>query len=112
MRSIFWLLFCTVCAVPASAWQGAPAEIPKPGGVQGRVVDARSGDPVKKAVVFVLSDGDNRAGAYSNADGGFSILHLPPGPYRITVQRDGFVADSESESRVLTIKPGAVESDI
>lgn len=78
----------------------APAPI-VPGAIEGQVVDAITGQPVRKAIVTA----QNIAGEFMAAGivtpqtsavstdpaGNFGIQDLQPGRYRLTVQRNGFI---------------------
>jgi hypothetical protein len=59
--------------------------------IAGRVINSSTGEPVPRATVAALSE-DNRtvASAVSDADGKFSIDHLPAGKYPLDAARRGF----------------------
>jgi outer membrane receptor protein involved in Fe transport len=63
------------------ALPGVPARAGTTGKITGRVVDA-AGEPVIGASVEVVGQG---LGAYTDADGRYSVLRIPPGTYEIKV---------------------------
>jgi len=95
-----------------------PLKPPERCTVQGSVVNAVSGEPLKKAHV-VLSPIDNNStgnlptyGAITGADGLFSVEEIDPGRYSIFVSRTGFVSPNQTPSKrnairsVLTLSAG------
>lgn len=90
----------------------APAFQQKPGGAEGRVIDAASGEPIRKAVVILRTGPDGGVAAYTNAQGLFHFENLDPGAYTATASRDGYVADRKARPTVVTIQPDKTESDI
>jgi hypothetical protein len=90
----------------------APAFQQKPGGAKGHVVDAVSGEPIRKAVVILRTGPDGGTAAYTNAQGLFHFESLDPGAYTATASRDGYVADRKAPPTVVTIQPEKTESDI
>ncbi len=56
------------------------------GKLSGRVLDAKK-QPVEAATVRV---GGTKLGAYSQADGSYSVLNIPSGTYEVTFSRMGF----------------------
>lgn len=93
---------CAACLVAAalawvlalSAWsQGSPRPAPSLFRIAGRVVNSSTGEPVARATISALSGQDNNrpaASAQSDADGRFSIDHLPAGKYPLTASKRGF----------------------
>jgi hypothetical protein len=63
--------------------------------VEGQVVNAITGEPVKKAQINMNgSGGRGKAtsfGAVTDGSGGFVIENLDPGPYSLSAERNGFV---------------------
>jgi hypothetical protein len=90
----------------------APAYQQKPGGAEGHVVDAGSGEPIRKAVVILRTGPDGGVAAYTNSQGLFHFENLDPGTYTATASRDGYVADRKTPPTVVTIQAEKTESDI
>lgn len=95
--------------------------------IAGRVVNAATGEPVRRATVAVLSEDSNTlvASALTDADGHFAISGLAAGKYPLTASRRGFRTSSydehdgfntaivtgpgqDTEHLVFQIPPGAV----
>ena len=70
-----------LCAVPAMA------DDPGGGAVQGRVVDAQTGEPIAKAVVAVR---ERQVEAVTDSSGRFRLAELPPGRVDIVVTTVGY----------------------
>ena len=84
------LAFC-ICAWPQSKPDVQPAT------VQGRVVAAEDGKPLKSARVSLLPLDESLPHSYaqsSDADGNFAFQAVTPGRYRFVVRRPGYVAQS------------------
>jgi protocatechuate 3,4-dioxygenase beta subunit len=78
------------------------------GGISGRVVNARTGDPVEGAVV--VAQGRNDAGrATTNARGVYEIDDLEPGDYAVTARARGF--ETARYPRPVTVARG-ITTDI
>jgi hypothetical protein len=90
----------------------APAFQQKPGGAEGHVVDAGSGEPIRKAVVIFRTGPDGGVAAHTNAQRLFHFENLDPGVYTATASRDGYVADRKAPATVVTIQAEKTESDI
>lgn len=83
-----------VCVL-AGAYVPAAQDPPPGATIRGRVVAAASGDPIPGATVQAVSVGGDapvtlRAG--TDDQGYFQIADLPPGQYRVSASRTGFVA--------------------
>lgn len=61
--------------------------IVSPDDIEGRVTDALLGHPIEGAVVSLK--GANRTGT-TDANGHYTLKHIPTGDYRITVYKDGY----------------------
>src|SRR5881296_2861953 len=107
MCRVFPLVLSILCGHNALALQ-----IAKTGGIQGRVVEAKSGEPVKKAVVILKRGDEPGTGAHTDTEGRFSFQKIELGAYTVSAERDGFVTDPESERSVVTVKPDSTESDL
>ena len=70
-----------LCGVPAMA------DDPGGGAVQGRVVDAQTGEPIAKAVVAVR---ERQVEAVTDSSGRFRLADLPPGSVEIVVTTVGY----------------------
>ena len=59
--------------------------------LRGELVDA-SGAPVPSTTVRVINEatGEERTGTTGSANGKFTVTSLPPGPYRVEVEKPGF----------------------
>src|SRR5687767_4329813 len=58
--------------------------------VRGRVVDARTGEPIAKALVSIRS---HKIASVTDAGGGFTLSAVPLGPVEITVTTVGYGLD-------------------
>jgi len=74
---------------------------PRPEGiyqVQGKVIDARSGQPMAGAEVSILEGSDGQSPAFevveSSADGNFRFVRLPEGKYTLRATRQGYVGQA------------------
>ncbi|MBZ2184486.1 MAG: carboxypeptidase regulatory-like domain-containing protein [Bryobacter sp.] len=116
----------------------APAE--KPGRVSGKVLNALTGEPIRKATVALQPAGAQqgvpggggqgpfgpggmlggmRAGmaASTDASGAFLIEGVPPGNYRVAVEKTGFLravfgGRTNSLGSQVSVTPGADKADI
>jgi hypothetical protein len=89
-----WIAEALAWSWVLSAWsQGSPGPAASGFRIAGRVVNSSTGEPVARATVTALSGQDNNrpaASAQSDADGRFSIDHLPPGKYPLTASKRVF----------------------
>jgi protocatechuate 3,4-dioxygenase beta subunit len=85
-----------VCLVPAVL----PAQTADPASVAGQVVNAATGEPVRRATVSLRRvDARNRTsgtraatyGAVTDSDGRFTVKDLEAGSYRLSADKPGFV---------------------
>jgi hypothetical protein len=91
------------------------------GTIVGVVTDASTGRPVAAALVVATSPNlQGEQTARTDAQGGFRIGQLPPGPYRLAVQAEGFRPADRSDVAVridrtlradLAVIPEAVEME-
>ncbi len=63
-----------------------------PGTLQGRVVDAETGDPLAGAHVFLAS---STLGTTTDRDGRYRLAHLPPGLHEIAASMLGYEHQSQ-----------------
>ena len=74
------------------------------GRIRGKVEDASTGQLLQKCHIFVYSDHSSiQPRGVTSQSGGFIILRVPPGEYRIYVSKDGY--------RSLVTKTIEVKSD-
>ena len=85
----FLVLVCLLL-VPASLWAGTT------GTLTGKVTDG-SGDPVVAATVLLIG---TRLGAYSDAEGVYTIYNIPAGTYAVKVSRLGYNSVTTEQVRV------------
>jgi hypothetical protein len=79
--------------------QQPAAEVPQqpPGSVEGTVANAATGEPLRRATIMLLpmQQGPQQPSgirtASTDAGGRFVVTGVPPGTYRINVERNGFV---------------------
>ena len=105
VSSVTLLALALVCATIALG-QDQPEDNPKLGRVGGRVVESKSGEPVRKAVVLLRRDENARVGSLTDADGKFTFRDLEPGVYPVSVQKDGWVVARESKGLRATVTAG------
>ena len=80
----------------------------------GRVIEAHSGDPAKgirKALVILKHGQEPGIGAYSDDKGNYR-LQAEPGAYSVTVERDGYIASSQSQTRTITVQAGQTTAGV
>lgn len=107
-----WLIIASVCLVLAASSPSqteTPKETPKQS-VQGKVVDVRSGQPIRKVNVHLRGGTGGSYGplsATTSADGTFTIEDLEPGRYFVTLERAGFVQTASNRTQgTFTLQPG------
>jgi hypothetical protein len=64
--------------------------------IAGMVVRKGSNEPIHFARITLTNDSDEQKSLHSTttADGRFAFNEVPPGDYRVTVTRNGFVSES------------------
>ena len=108
-----WLpLLLLFCPDSLLCFQEPAGETTKPAFVEGRVVDAKSGEAVKRALVILRRGNDRGIGAYSNAAGSFAFQTVEPGSYTLSAERDGYIADHGAKPSIVNLKPGQAESSL
>jgi protocatechuate 3,4-dioxygenase beta subunit len=94
-----------VCAFAAAA-QDQPEDA-KFGRVAGSVVESKSGEAIRKALVLLRRDPNSPAiGALTDASGKFAFRKLEPGSYTVAVERDGWVTARESKTITTSVTAG------
>jgi protocatechuate 3,4-dioxygenase beta subunit len=76
------------------AFAQSPAQTPQKGSIEGQVVNAATGEPLRKATVMLRSSDGRRSSTYggtTDAGGNFTLKDLEKGSYRLSVERTGFV---------------------
>ena len=111
MRIILALAFSIPAVSRLYSFQTSPAA-PNRGAISGHVVQSKSGDPVKKALVILKHGQEPGAGASTDASGAFRFDDLEPGSYVISAESTGFVLDPESERSVVNVKPESGQSEV
>jgi hypothetical protein len=110
MRRCLVIAFSCLVVVAISLGQtDAPKEGQKQN-IQGKVVEAKSGQPIRKVNVEVMGGAGQSYERYSATtigDGTFTIEHLKPGRYEVTLERTGFVQTAKrGEQATFTLQPG------
>jgi protocatechuate 3,4-dioxygenase beta subunit len=109
IRCLVGAFLCIVVAATSPGQTDAPTEAQKQN-IQGKVVEAKSGQPIRKVNVEVVGGSGQSFGRYSATtieDGTFTIENLKPGRYTVTLERTGFAQTATSEGKAtLTLQPG------
>jgi protocatechuate 3,4-dioxygenase beta subunit len=109
MRCLVIAFSCLVVAATSPSQTDAPKEGQKQS-IQGKVVEAKSGQPIRKVKVEVVGEvgqSDGRYSATTIEDGTFTIEDLKPGRYAVTLERTGFVQTATSGGQAtFTLQPG------
>jgi protocatechuate 3,4-dioxygenase beta subunit len=94
MRSVCFALLLIVLALPCASSQTADDSQNK-GSIQGTVVDAKTGQPLKGAEVSLRAFSPGNRGeansTVSDAEGHFTFDGVAAGRYRVTASRNGYV---------------------
>jgi hypothetical protein len=106
---LFWFFCAAIFAQPAGR-----------GVISGTVVEAASGDPVRKAIVTVTWHGTPRSWAVTRTDGSgrFIVEGLPPGNYDLRATKTGlgtaiYGANSVRElGDLITLADGEIHGDV
>jgi len=80
----------------------------RPGAITGRVVDARTREPIAGAVV--VARGEHGNGRALTDRRGHYVLKLKPGSYQVAARARGYVP--ETYPRPVPVEPGSVTKDI
>ena len=114
MRRSLILAIVICAALLASAQDSAPAA--KTASIAGEVVKEPGSQPLKKALVQVVAEGQGESyTASTDAEGHFRVENVAPGRYRIFIERTGFVGVNgqgrESDVNVVTVQAGQSVED-
>ena len=112
---LLWLVIAAVAVLslrsPTSS--AAQSSAPARAVVAGIVSKDPGGEPVKKALIELITESQSDGGNYTaltGVDGGFRIENIVPGRYRLFVERSGYQEidkhQRRSEGRVLTLSGG------
>lgn len=105
MLALSYLVFTASSQAPSDA----PRETKKQS-VQGKVIEAKTGQPIRKVSVEVIGGGEQPSGRHAvttGADGTFSIEGLTPGRYMVRLERAGFVETAKNQRQTtFTLQPG------
>jgi protocatechuate 3,4-dioxygenase beta subunit len=109
MRCLVIALFFLVVAATSASQTDAPKEVQKQS-IQGKVVDAKTGQPIRKVNIEVVGGTGESYGSHSattSADGRFNIEDIMPGRYSVTLQRAGFAQTAAGRGQAtFTLQPG------
>ena len=88
LKATLLLCFAGFLLIPAHA----DAQQLMPASIEGRVIDAQTGEPLRDAHVFLSG---TKIGTITNPAGRFSISRIPPGSHRLVVSIIGYERDPE-----------------
>lgn len=95
------------------------SKIPAPATIDGIVIKDPGSEPVKKAIIELITEDQQQAGNYTTvtgAGGGFRIEGIMPGRYHLFAERTGYVESTSSgrrsRGRILTLAAGQELKDI
>lgn len=103
-----------VLALPGLAQESKPAQPPR-SSLEGTVVNAQGGEPLKKAIVQAIGAANNQGSpvvysAVTDPDGHFKIEPMDLGRYRVFIEKSGFVDVDQRHHRPegveITLLPG------
>lgn len=85
---------------PARPQRDVPSRrIGGPGAITGRVTAAGTGVPLRQAVVAATSGRGLPHEVVTNDDGRYELTDLEPGPWQITISRNGYITRKSGQSR-------------
>ena len=109
-----------LCILPSLEPQQAPVRPPDKCNIEGLVVKATTGEPLKKAWVM-LGNVESRQPSYvtsTDSSGRFVLKEVEPGHYRLWVERSGYVPQEYGQrgvhraGTILTLESGQSLRDI
>lgn len=97
------IVVCVLALATQAAAQGsAAAKEPAQASLQGSVVKEPSGEPLKKAIIELITENQGEGGNYtatSDPDGHFKITGIQPGRYRMFVEHPGYLEVDKKRRR-------------
>ena len=90
-KLLLFVVVTTLVAVPASLLAGTTGKI------SGKVIDAKTGDPLEGVNILIL---DTQMGAATDQDGFFYILNVQPGQYSVRASMIGYTSVVQQQVRV------------
>jgi outer membrane receptor protein involved in Fe transport len=94
------LILCTVIFAPVSLWSG------ETGKIAGRVTDKANGEAVAAANISIIG---TTMGTAANLEGQYTILHVPPGIYKVRVTLVGYTTVTINDVRVFIDQTAHIE---
>ncbi len=90
LMAAWFFISSAPCPGQAATQAGAPSAASYR--IAGRVVNASTGEPVRRATVAALGEADGQVveSAQTDAEGRFALEHLPAGKYPLSASRRGF----------------------
>src|ERR1700740_2122869 len=118
MRPFIIIIVCVVAlAVEAAPGASAAKEAAK-ASLEGSVIKEPAGEPLKKAIVELISENQEEGGNYtatSDQKGHFRIADIQPGRYKLFVERTGYMEVGKkgrrSEGVILSFEAGQTLKD-
>ncbi len=117
----FWLVFLSCLPLISAVDAQTPAsKDPANCTVQGQIIQAPGGLPIRKAGIRLFSSGGEEEdsteyAAVTDAEGRFKIENVKPGTYRLYFGRDGFVAADKGHhgwGMLLSLEPAQEVKDL
>jgi hypothetical protein len=118
---LLWLIVAAAAALSLQSPTSSAAQSSAPARavVSGLVTKDPGSEPVKKALIELITESQSDGGNYtalSGVDGGFRIGNILPGRYRLFVERTGYQEvdkhQKRSDGRVLTLAAGQELKDL
>ena len=118
---LLWLIVAAAAALSLQSPTSSAAQSSAPARavVSGLVTKDPGSEPVKKALIELITESQSDGGNYtalSGVDGGFRIGNILPGRYRLFVERTGYQEvdkhQKRSDGRVLTLGAGQELKDL
>ena len=104
------IAFCSLVFTANSFSQVSSPKEPQKQSIHGRVIEAKTGQPIRKVIVQVYGGAGQSFKSHTattSADGTFSIDDISPGRYAVSLQHPGFVQKTAGPAqRSFTLQPG------
>jgi protocatechuate 3,4-dioxygenase beta subunit len=117
MRISFTFVLLSLVAVAGAQDKNSPD--PKLCSVSGIAIKEPGSQPLKKAILTLITDKQGEARTYTtptDSDGHFTIENVPPGNYQVLLEKTGYVEINSRkhklETRALTLSPGQHIDDL